>query len=214
MVQGTPAKPDIKAVVFDMDGVLCQYSLRTRLERLAAITGLAAADIEAAIWGSGFDLEGDRGRYGADAYLEGFAARLGVALTREQWLDARAAAMTPNHEVLALARGLAQDPARRCMIATLSNNNLLLKQAIARVFPELAALFGRHAYFSAEFGSAKPDAAVYLAVCERLAIAPAQALFVDDSDEHVEGARLAGLQAHHFSSAAALRQELGQRMLL
>ncbi len=32
MVQGTPAKSDIEAVVFDMDGVLCHYSLRTRLD--------------------------------------------------------------------------------------------------------------------------------------------------------------------------------------
>ncbi len=32
MVQGTPAKPDIKAVVFDTDAVLCRYSLRTRLD--------------------------------------------------------------------------------------------------------------------------------------------------------------------------------------
>jgi putative hydrolase of the HAD superfamily len=214
MVESTPVRSDIKAVVFDMDGVLCHYSLPTRLERLAAITGLAPGEIEAAIWGSGFDYDGDRGRYGADSYLEGFAARLGVPLSRAQWLDARAAAMAPDHEVLALARGLAQGPGRRCTIATLTNNNLLLKQAIAQVFPEMAALFGRHAYFSAEFGSAKPDPAVYRGVCERLAVAPEQALFVDDDDWCVEGARSAGLQAHHFSGAAALRQELGRRELL
>lgn len=50
-----------------------------------------------------------------------------------------------------------------------------------------------------ELGVAKPDPAAYLAVCERLGVAPAAALHVGDRyDLDVTGARAAGLRAVHL----------------
>lgn len=196
----------VRFVLFDMDDVLCAYRLDVRLARLAALTGLDAGDIHDAIWGSGFEAEADRGTHDAASYLVGVAHRLGTPIAREDWLAARAASMTPFPDVLDLAARVRA----RAGIAVLSNNGFLLREAIDGIFPALAPLFGPAVYFSAELGSAKPDPAIYRAVLARHGVAPGEALFIDDLDENVEGARAAGLLGHRFTGAPALAAELAR----
>jgi putative hydrolase of the HAD superfamily len=60
--------------------------------------------------------------------------------------------------------------------------------------------------YSHEVGLAKPSAAIYALACERLAVEPAEAVFVDDVAANVEGAARAGLRAVlHESTAATIR---------
>jgi putative hydrolase of the HAD superfamily len=49
--------------------------------------------------------------------------------------------------------------------------------------------------YSDEVGLAKPDPAIYRLTCERLGCAPEEALFVDDTQVCVEGARAVGMIA-------------------
>jgi putative hydrolase of the HAD superfamily len=55
---------------------------------------------------------------------------------------------------------------------------------------------------TAELGIAKPDPAVFVLVCEQLGVDPTATLFVDDLQENIEGAGLAGLHAHQHVSVA------------
>jgi putative hydrolase of the HAD superfamily len=48
---------------------------------------------------------------------------------------------------------------------------------------------------SCEVGMRKPDPAIFRLTCERLAVAPEAAVFLDDTRRHVEGARDFGLRA-------------------
>jgi HAD superfamily hydrolase (TIGR01509 family) len=52
--------------------------------------------------------------------------------------------------------------------------------------------------YSHEEGCLKPDPRLYGIVCERLAVAPEHAVFVDDVPECVEGARAVGMRAIRF----------------
>jgi epoxide hydrolase-like predicted phosphatase len=56
--------------------------------------------------------------------------------------------------------------------------------------------------YSHECGLRKPDPRSYALVCARLEVEPAQAVFLDDKEENVEGARLAGLHAVLYSGNA------------
>jgi putative hydrolase of the HAD superfamily len=195
------------AVVFDMDGVLCAYDLRVRLDILAGHAGSSRAGVHAAIWGSGFEDDADAGRYpSAAAYLDAFAARLGAPLSRGQWVAARKAAMTPKPAMLSLVRSLAQ--ARP--VAMLTNNGPATEDAFAELFPEAAALFGERAFFSWRFGTKKPDVSIYHALAARLGIAPSGCLFIDDKARNVEGARASGMQAVCFTGEAALLDDLAR----
>jgi putative hydrolase of the HAD superfamily len=57
------------------------------------------------------------------------------------------------------------------------------------------------AYFSCELGMRKPDAAIFDHVLSLHGADPKRTLFIDDSIQHVEGARKAGLHAEHLDLA-------------
>ncbi len=194
----------IRHVVFDMDGVLCRYDFPRRLEMMAKSTGVTSAAIEEAIFKSGFDDQADRGRFTAEQYLQGMAERLGVAVSRADWVAARKAAMTPDQDMLALARALG----RRVGTAMLTNNGPLLRAHIGEVFPQVAELFGARAFFSCEFGTGKQETAVFALLLERIGATPAETLFIDDSASYIDNARAAGLCTHHFRGIDALRTRL------
>jgi putative hydrolase of the HAD superfamily len=56
--------------------------------------------------------------------------------------------------------------------------------------------------YSHEVGVAKPDPAIYLLACERLGVRPAEAVFLDDAEIAVEGARAVGMAAVLFRDNA------------
>ncbi len=63
--------------------------------------------------------------------------------------------------------------------------------------PTSKALF-HGAYYSCEIGLRKPDASAFHHVLERHSADPSRTLFIDDSIQHVHGARNAGLKAEHL----------------
>lgn len=57
------------------------------------------------------------------------------------------------------------------------------------------------AYYSCEMGMRKPDTDIFLHVLSLHGADPKRTLFIDDSIQHVEGARKAGLHAEHLDLA-------------
>jgi putative hydrolase of the HAD superfamily len=196
----------LTAVIFDMDGVLCRYHFDRRLARMSESSGIAPEVINEVIWEQGFDEEGDAGRYSAGEYLRLFCERIGAPLSKDAWLDARAASIEPDREVLDIARRLKGN----VTLSMLTNNGPLLQESFHRVFPEAAEIFGEHAHFSCEFEACKPDPRVFRRLVEHLRVDPATTLFIDDNASYIGGAIEAGLQTHHFQSAARLREALGE----
>ena len=67
----------LRAIVFDMDGVLCELRDAARLDYLSRLCGKAPEAIKSEVWDSGFEDRSDSGELSADQYLEGFGARIG-----------------------------------------------------------------------------------------------------------------------------------------
>jgi epoxide hydrolase-like predicted phosphatase len=63
-------------------------------------------------------------------------------------------------------------------------------------------------YCSGDEGRAKPDPAVFQAVLTRLGVAPAEAVFIDDTLSHVLAAETLGLRGVFFTTAEALAEQL------
>jgi 2-haloacid dehalogenase len=60
----------------------------------------------------------------------------------------------------------------------------------------------------------KPDPAIYYLALDRFELRPEEALFIDDREINVEGARAVGMQAHLFTTAEDLRARLRAEGLL
>ena len=63
----------------------------------------------------------------------------------------------------------------------------------------MSSLFDK-VYLSFEIGKSKPDVGTFNWVCETLAINPSTTLFIDDSPQHIEGAKQAGLPTFYYQS--------------
>jgi len=190
-------------VIFDMDDVLCHYDLGRRLRALARLADVTARDVRAAVWDSGFEDLADQGGYAEiEHYLAEFGTRLGRAITLDEWIEARSIAMQPNEDVLDLASKLGQQAA----LAIYTNNGPVVKNHLDKLFPEAAKIF-KQRYCSYEFGTKKPDPKSYTKLLETIGEKPDACWFIDDKKSNVEGARLAGLRAHHYTGFDGLIAE-------
>jgi glucose-1-phosphatase len=196
----------IALVLFDMNGVLCRYDKSKRVAVLSRISGMAPEAIDAAIWGSGFEDEGDAGAMDGATYLRRFGEAIGYPLTLAEWTEAQAASMTPDLPML----GLARRTAARARVAVLTNNNTLIRDQIDVLMPELRPIFGDAIRVSAEFGARKPEPPSFLGCIAALGVAPGDTLFIDDSETNVAGAERAGLLAHHFTGQRELEELLAR----
>ena len=61
-------------------------------------------------------------------------------------------------------------------------------------------------FYSCELGLAKPDPAYFVAILERLDVAPDRVLFIDDRADNVAGARQAGLHGEVFTSTSGVAE--------
>ena len=65
-----------------------------------------------------------------------------------------------------------------------------------------------HLTFSAEVGLIKPDAAIYEHSLRGIGVPASEALFVDDKEPNVQGARAVGMRAIRFQSVGQFAEDL------
>lgn len=195
-----PSPPPVRLVIFDMDDVLLHYDVEARRAAMGALAGLSAGEVERRVWTSGIEDASDAGRLSADAYLDAVADALGAPFGRPEWLRTRALAMTLDPAAVALARRVAQ----KTPIALLTNNGFIMGEHFDALVPALREVFGPAMHVAAEFGTKKPDPVIYARLAARYGVDPAEAVMIDDKRVNVEGARAAGLTAHHFHAAEGL----------
>lgn len=200
----------LSLVLFDMDDVLCHYDRSARVKRLATLSTRTTDEVVDAIWGSGLEARADAGLIDNATYLRETGELLGCNVSAEDWLLARRESMSPNLEVLKLAAAIAE----RSRIAVLTNNPRIVAEHIAYLCPAIAELFGANVFASASFKAAKPSTETFLQCLDALGVSPAEALFVDDLEINVAGAREAGLLGHVFTGHQSLADELRRYRLL
>jgi HAD superfamily hydrolase (TIGR01509 family) len=204
-----PPSP-IRLVIFDMDDVLLHYDVAARQSAIAAMAGLTVDEVARLIWDSGIEDASDAGRLSADAYLAACSQALGIPFGRADWFRTRALAMTLDPEAIALAQAVKDKAA----LALLTNNGFIMGEHFDALVPELRAVFGPAMHVAAEFGTKKPDPAIYARLAARYGVAPAEAAMIDDKPVNIEGARAAGLTGHSFRSAGELRSFLAALSLI
>ena len=193
----------IRAVLFDLGGVLLPFD---RERRVAAIVERTGATAEAARAFMALELHHrlDLGEASDFDVAAEFAAFFGVRIGPLEAANLLCSVFgPPNHELWVLAARLR----RRAVVGGFSDNPALVVQA----FPEGAFL--EPLFLSCELRACKPSDAAFAAVEAALGMARGQILFIDDTLANVEAARSRGWEAIHFTGNAALMAELARRGL-
>lgn len=183
----------IKAVIFDVGGVLVRthdHSHRRRWERRL---GLDEGESEAIVFGGEMGTKAQTGAISDEALWDWIGRRLALegetlrAFRRDFW-----AGDVLDAELVAYIRSLR--PVYQTAIISNATDNL--RHALADVF-NIAGAFDV-IVGSAEEKVMKPDPAIYHRALERLGRESEESVFIDDRPENVAGAHALGMHAVHF----------------
>lgn len=201
---GAPAVTPIKAVIFDMGGILEPPFDDALFPELARMLGMPEPQLR------------------RERSVDGLALTLGRMTLREFYARVAREAGSPVEADAAVARHLAVYEAAT---GTLDAGVLALVQAlrgrhVVACLTNTEVEVGRfnrdrglyrafdRAFLSTELGLHKPERAIFDRVMAELGVAPAEAVFTDDKLENVIGARTAGLHAIQYRDLASFSTEL------
>lgn len=188
-------QPEIKAVVFDMGGVILRTMDKRPRAELAARFGMTYDEIDALVFGSESSRRATLGEISQEAHWQSVAEHLGLDSTqlaqfrKEFWAGDRA-----DKDLMNFIAGLR--PALKT--AVLSNAWPGTRETATTVYgiPDIFDTM----VFSAEEGMAKPDPRIYRLVLARLDAEPEQSIFVDDFQVNIDAAQALGMHAILFRS--------------
>ncbi|KLJ00525.1 HAD family hydrolase [Luteimonas sp. FCS-9] len=198
------ARPRPSLVLFDFDGVLAHYTHAARLTELARVAGCTAARVDAALFASGLERAYDSGAIDTATYLQRLGAALGCTIDETAWIASRVAASRVDPAVLALVTSVAQ----RVPVGVLSNNGVLMAEAMRRIVAPLFPMLDGRVLCSGALRARKPERAIFDRALAHFAVEARQVLFLDNLFANVRGARAAGLQADTVHDARSLRRVL------
>lgn len=193
----------IRAVIFDLGGVLIRTVESVTREQMAARLGVTRLDLEEMVFGDDSGTRAQRGEIQANQHWENLRLRLKMTpeeitiFQKDFWSGDRL-----DTKLVDYIRGLRQS----YRTALLSNAFSDLREMITRRW-KIADAFDE-IVISSEVGMMKPDPLIYRFVLERLNVAAPEAVFVDDFVRNVEGARVVGMHAVHFRTSEQVRAEL------
>lgn len=199
------------AVVFDLGGVVIDWDPRY-LFRKVLTDEAALGRFMGEVWSDAWNLSLDAGRPLGEAVAELIAAkpeaRVPMEAFRDRWLETLGG---PIGDTVAVLEALDERRVPLWAITNWSADTFPL----ARARPEYAFLDRfREIFVSGELRMLKPDPAIFAHALAAIGLPAATCLFVDDNLANVDGARRAGMQAHHFRGAAGLAEELRAHGLL
>ncbi len=122
--------------------------------------------------------------------------------------------VTPNQIVTAWNAMLGKFPIKKIEVLKkihsthrvfmLSNTNAIHLPPVLRAWNEVTDLkmneLFEKVYLSFEIGKRKPDMEIFQWVCEINNLNPKNTLFIDDSPQHIAGAKKAGLKTHFYTN--------------
>jgi glucose-1-phosphatase len=192
----------IRQVLFDFDEVLAQYRHERRIAHLAAFAGCDHERVRAVLFTSGLETEYDGGLVDTATYLARLGAGIGMAIDEERWIAARMAGSRGVADVLAHVAALDEGIA----LGILTNNGMLMAQAIPRILGDACARFEGRVLCSGALRVRKPDPAVFRQALAQLGWEADNTLFVDDRFANVQAARTLGMAAETVKDARSLRR--------
>lgn len=190
----------IKNVIFDLGGVLYDINYKNTIE---AFKDLGILDPEQLYSQKNqtqlFD-QFETGKLDETAFIKQLKKEFPGKVSEEEILRAWNAMLMgmPEHRIDFLL-----DVAEDYNVYLLSNTNSIHMRQIEDELnksdlDDLKSYFDE-AFFSFEIGRRKPDVSTFNWVINELGVDPAETIFIDDSPQHINGAKKAGIHVYHHT---------------
>ena len=199
------AVTSIKAIVFDIGGVLLRTECNSYRQKLEEKYNLPPGELESLVFGSEEAQASTIGLADQDSIWNAVAAKL--LLSKKALADFIRlfwAGDLLDAELIAFL----QDCRPAYITALLSNAWKGLRQTIADEYGIIEGVTVDRILFSSELGIAKPDPRIYKILANTINCGYHEILFVDDFIENVAAARVLGINTIHYQSGIDLLNEI------
>jgi len=192
----------IRAVYFDLGGVIVRTEFQAPRQRLADRFGMEYEDLVTLVFESQSAAKASLGLISEDEQWAAVTRRLNLPGSEAPSIrDEFFAGDVTDLSLLNFMRGLR----KQYKVGLISNAwSGLRPWIIDKKFDDAFDAM----IISAEVGVMKPDPRIYQVALEKLGVAPAEAVFLDDFPANVTGARAVGMQAIHFVQPEQALDEL------
>jgi epoxide hydrolase-like predicted phosphatase len=181
----------IKAVIWDMGGVLLRTEDATFREKLAQRVGMDRFQLEERVFGGDAGRRAQRGEGSSEEHWQQLGTELGVPDVQGLQVEFFAGDRL-DMQLIEFIRSLRP----RYRVGLLSNALTDLRPFLTDIL-QIGGDFDE-LIISAEVGLMKPDPRIYQIALQRLQVAPEEAVFIDDFQHNIDGAQAVGLHGIRF----------------
>ena len=193
----------IKAIIFDVGGVIVRSGSRQGRTRWEKRLGLKEWESENIIFNSEMNQKAERGEVSDESFWKWAKSELQLSDAEysefivDFWADNKV-----DQDLMTLIRGLRP----QYQTAVISNATDTLRQDMKERY-QISDAFDL-IVCSAEEHIVKPEPEIFLRTLARLKVKPEESLFVDDMEVNVDAARKLGMTAIRFTPAVDLASRL------
>ena len=186
----------IKAVIFDLGGVLLRTENTSPIDSLASKLSLTRKELENRIYNSSSSYKAMIGEIDEDEQWRLVLTDLGLPFSQlSSFLEVFLSGTKIDTDLLDYIRRLRP----KYLTGLLSNAWSNARSSVESYYGGLDVF--DVVVFSAEVGLAKPDPAIYSLILQKLAISASEAVFVDDILKNVQAAKDIGMHAFQFQTS-------------
>jgi putative hydrolase of the HAD superfamily len=196
---------DYEAIIFDLGGVIINLDYERTIKAFEEMGLSDFRSIYTQLSQSNLFDEYETGRISSQHFINKLLPYLPSGTTPNQVVAAWNAMIldVPLQKLQLL------DSLRRThKVFLLSNTNEIHMQKVRRAWSRetdrAMESFFDHIYLSYEVGMRKPDVTIFRHVCEEQQLNEKATLFIDDSPQHTEGAKMTGLHTIHLTDPEML----------
>lgn len=193
-------KPTIKALLFDLGGVVLEVDFQKVFKSLVSLSTLDEDEIKARFKMDEPYQQHERGQIEGSAFFEHLRKSLQLTATDDEmstaWNDIFGEEMTTSLDAIDRVRS-------KIPCYGFSNTNRTHQIYWEHHYPRISRTLEK-LFVSSEIGLRKPDAEAFEYILKEIAVEPEELLFFDDTLENIEGAERLGIQTVLVSSAESV----------
>ena len=192
----------VKAVFFDLGGVIVRTEFQTPRQQLADRLGIDYDDLNKLIFDSETSIRASTGLLSSEEHWISVIQRLKRPDTERQTIrDEFFAGDIVDRTLVEYIRSLRG----KYKTGLISNawgdlRDFIVREKFADAFDEMI--------ISAEVGAMKPDPKIFQIALEQFGVKPKEAVFVDDFLVNIEGCEKVGIKGIHFKDAESTLKQL------